>query len=296
MNNTWRAYKNGNYIVRINLADGTKIRFNNSDSFVADRPESMDVKISNACDMGCPMCHEQSVPGGALADLNHPIFDSIPYACELALGGGNVLEHPGLELFLKRMATRGVICNITVHLHHFLMDYEYIKSLNERGLVHGIGVSINENIYEETVAYLKGIPNVVVHVIAGIVPWKTLVNLSNHGIKLLILGYKTYGRGETYIKNHDVRAQIDILKNRIGYLYKHFKVVSFDNLALEQLDIKNTVDENTWNKCYLGEDGTATYYIDACKMEYAKSSTSPRHPIDVDNVVTLFRRVRDGEV
>ena len=56
-------YKNGNYMVTI-LRDGTKIRSNNLDCFIPEKPESMDVKITNCCDMGCPMCHEDSKPDG----------------------------------------------------------------------------------------------------------------------------------------------------------------------------------------------------------------------------------------
>lgn len=50
-------YRNGNYDVLI-FEDGTKVRKNDLDFFEAESPESMDIKITNQCDMGCPMCHE----------------------------------------------------------------------------------------------------------------------------------------------------------------------------------------------------------------------------------------------
>ena len=118
-------YKNGNYNVML-YNDGTKIRFNNEDYMEAEFPESIDCKISNRCDMGCPMCHERSVPNGALANLNHPIFDSLHAGTELALGGGNVLEHTGLENFLARMRDQGIICNMTIHLDHFIRIFKAI--------------------------------------------------------------------------------------------------------------------------------------------------------------------------
>lgn len=49
------AYTNGNYKV-ILLSDGTKIRHNNSNELIPDDVESMDIKITDYCDMNCPMC------------------------------------------------------------------------------------------------------------------------------------------------------------------------------------------------------------------------------------------------
>ena len=85
------------------LEDGTKIRYNPLDHFKPDFPESIDMKICNRCDRGCRMCHECSTPDGALADLNAPFLDTLRPYTELAIGGGNPLEHPGLTEFLMRM-------------------------------------------------------------------------------------------------------------------------------------------------------------------------------------------------
>ena len=51
-NGNWVRYQNGNYFVSINLDNGTKIRETiNPDAteFVADFPESADVKSTNRC-------------------------------------------------------------------------------------------------------------------------------------------------------------------------------------------------------------------------------------------------------
>lgn len=52
----WIKYQNGNYTVSIDLNTGTKIRENDLDYFKADFPESMDVKITNRCNMNCYFC------------------------------------------------------------------------------------------------------------------------------------------------------------------------------------------------------------------------------------------------
>ena len=288
------SYRNGNYTVVL-YDDGTKVRVNNENYMRADRPESIDINISTKCDCGCAFCYENCTPNGVIADFNSPLFDSIPPWTEIALNGNGVIGSVRFEDFLFKMARQKVICNITVNIKDYIQYINELQYCVDHGILWGIGVSINEPIGEAVISYLKRFPNVVVHVVAGIVPWETLVKLSNNGIKLLILGYKTQGRGISYIENHDVRAQIDILKDRLGYLYKHFKVVSFDNLALEQLEVKDTVDENTWKVSYMGKDGSATFFIDAVTGRYAKSSISPRLPIDVNDVSILFRRIQNGE-
>lgn len=285
------TYRNGNYNVLL-FKDGTKIRANNEDSLVAAFPESIDMKISNKCDRGCPQCHEQSTRDGDLADLHHPLLESLHAYVEIALGGGNVFEHPDLDDFLFRMSRKKIICNITVHAHHFIQYFNDIQYHVEHGTLHGIGVSVNEPISDEFISYLKRIPNVVVHVIAGVVPWETLVKLSDNNIKLLILGYKTFGRGIQYAENHsEIWNNIEQLKARLPYLFKHFPIVSFDNLALEQLNVKDFVDEKTWKRFYMGDDGKYTMYVDLVKEEFATSSVSPRQRIHSNNIEDLFKEV-----
>jgi hypothetical protein len=60
-----------------------------------------------------------------------------------------------------------------------------------------------------------------------------------------------------------------------------FKVVSFDNLAIEQLDPKRLMDEDEWNEFYMGDDGigdgftSASMYVDMVERKYAKNSCDP---------------------
>lgn len=292
--NVLGTYQNGNYYVTL-FSDGTKVRFNKENYMRADRPESIDVCISKRCSQGCLYCYEGSTSDGAIADFESPLFDTIPPYTEIALNGNGIFNNIDFDAFLLKMSRQNVICNLTVHINDFIKHCSDLHYYVDHDWIHGIGVSINEPIGDGVISYLKQFPNLIVHVVAGIVPWETLVKLSNHGLKLLVLGYKDYGRGTTYLENHDVRANIDQLKNRIDYLYKHFEVVSFDNLALEQLDIRSTVDEDTWNVSYLGEDGSATFFIDAVANTYARSSISERIPIDIPDVNVLFRRIQNNE-
>lgn len=61
-------YINGNYTVTL-LEDGTKIRYTKDNEFIPEFAENCDVKITDKCDGGCPMCYEGCTPNGKHADL-----------------------------------------------------------------------------------------------------------------------------------------------------------------------------------------------------------------------------------
>ena len=290
------AYNNGNYTVVI-FEDGTKIRANKEDKLVARFPESIDMKISDKCDRGCPMCHECSTPDGGLAPflLDHPLFRNLHPYTELALGGGNVFEHPDLFPFLTKMRDQRIICNVTVHLDHFMENALTITALVKSGLLHGVGVSISHPVTKYELMMLQSIPNVVVHVIAGLVDFDTLESLSNENIKLLILGYKDYGRGINYLSTHpEVDENIQKLEDVLPLIKDRFTSISFDNLALEQLHMREHMTKKEWDESYMGDDGQFTMYIDMVRDEYAKSSTSPRRRIENNNIEVLFEDIKDG--
>ena len=68
--------------------------------------------------------------------------------------------------------------------------------------------------------------------------------------------------------------------------------MSFDNLALKQLDIKNYLSEKEWDDFYQGNDGLCTMYIDAVKQEIGLSSIAEtRFPMDRD-IESLFNLIK----
>lgn len=287
------AYKNGNYHV-VMFSDGTKIRANKLDNLTPAFPESIDMKICNRCDRGCPQCHECSTPDGALANLNAQFLDTLKPYTELAIGGGNPLAHHDLIPFLKRMKAQKVICNMTVHLDHFLGSYGVLKALTNEELIHGLGVSVDRALRPHEVEAIKEFPNTVVHLIAGIASKAVIESLANNDLKILILGYKTYGRGMNYeaVHNNDILLKLALMEAELPKMADKFKVISFDNLAIKQLNVKGIVGAAQWEKTYMGNDGQYTMYVDLVKNQYAISSTSERHPIVHDNIEDMFKSVR----
>ena len=92
----WVSYRNGNYTVYFNKSNGTKIRKNDLDFLEPEFPESFDCKITNRCYHNCFMCHEDSVSDGKHGNINHEFFKTLRPHTEIAIGGGNPLEHPQL--------------------------------------------------------------------------------------------------------------------------------------------------------------------------------------------------------
>ena len=286
------TYVNGNTIVAM-YNDGTKVRYTKDGETPApEYPESMDLKITNCCDLGCPMCAEMSSPDGPHALLDTPLIESIQPYTELAIGGGNPLSHPQLSDFLEYMDSRNVICNLTVNAVHFMQNIGLIGNYAEHGLIHGIGVSVPEHIPDGMLDNLKMFPNAVVHTIAGVTPTSTYDQLADHDLNLLILGFKSKGKGKEYAQNHWMQDRWFYLSDCIDDMRQHFKAIAFDNLAVEQLGIHDIFPDD-FNKLYMGDDGEFTMYIDLVSRKYAKSSTHEMKNIDADTVSELFLRLKE---
>lgn len=270
------SYINGNYTTKI-YDDGTRIRETEEDEFIPTFAENCDIKITDSCNMGCSFCHEGSTLDGKHGDILNPKFLSTfhPYQ-ELSLGGGSVFEHPDFIPFLENLKKQKVIANITVHQVHFMQNLELIKKLQEEKLIYGIGVSVSAPT-EELIKVLKSVPNTVCHVINGIWNEKTAEMMAGRSLKVLILGYKELRRGNEYIAAHDeiVASNKKWLYNNLEKLLKRFKLISFDNLAIEQLEVKRLLSNEEWETFYQGDDGTSTFYIDAIEQKFAQSSTAP---------------------
>lgn len=240
-------------------------------------------------------CHEGSTPDGELGDLNAAFVNTLKPYQEVALGGGNVLEHQGLISFLEKLRDRKVFANITLNQVHFEQNRDIIKTLTDRKLVYGIGVSL-VNPTDELIRMLGEFPNAVLHVINGIVTKEQIEKLKGHDLKMLILGYKRLRRGEDYYKaeGEAIEGRKKWLYGNLGSILPEFKVVSFDNLAIEQLDVKRFLSPGEWEEFYMGDDGGYTFYIDMVKKEFAESSTAPfdkRYPL-MDDVVDMFNVIR----
>ena len=293
MENNWVSYKNGNYNVHLDLVSGTKIRENNLTFFKADRPENMDIKITNKCNMGCAFCHENSTCDGKHSDaLNSKFLETLPEWTECAYGGGNVLEYS----------------NITVNQKHFMENLSLLRELNNQKLIYGLGISLTNPYEEGFIAAVKTFPNAVIHVINGVVTLAQLSALGCKDLKILILGYKEVRRGVAY--KADVDHMVEFRKNRLyaslPFIAEHnwFKTISFDNLALEQLEPKRFLSDEFYQTHNLGDDGlmgeqtSASYYVDLVENVFARNScdVNHRYPLENHTATECYQLLRDNKI
>lgn len=225
------------------------------------------------------------------------IFPINGYILTHNCGGGNVFEHPDLIPFLENLKEQKVIANITVHQVHFMQNLELIKKLQEEKLIYGIGVSVSAPT-EELIKALKSVPNTVCHVINGIWNERVAEMMVDKNLKVLILGYKELRRGNDYLSIYDknVNKNKKWLYDNLSELLKKFKLISFDNLAIEQLEVKRLLSNEKWEEFYQGNDGTSTFYIDAINQKFARSSTAAfdkRYPIDNLSMDEMFKIITD---
>lgn len=85
-------------------------------------PELADISISNRCSKGCSFCYRSSTPGGAimtvdeycsvLDGMNDPVHGNV---FQVALGGGEPLEHPEFYAIIEETNKRGIVPNFTTN-------------------------------------------------------------------------------------------------------------------------------------------------------------------------------------
>ena len=131
------------------------------------------------------------------------------------------------------------------------------------------------------------------HIINGLINEETLNKLYNKNLKILILGYKQFRRGiDLYNKDFiEIETNKLMLYNNLKTLIEKSKVVSFDNLAIEQLRVKRLMSEEEWNEFYMGDDGKFTMYIDLVNKQFAKCSISTQRYDLLDNINDMFEVV-----
>jgi hypothetical protein len=289
------SHQNGNAAVVIH-EDGTRI-VSYDDQLSLDYPLNIDIRVTTACSLGlnpstgravCAFCHESARTDGTECDYEalKAKLERLPAGTELAIGGNRMTAN--LEGFLRWAADRGYICNLTVNHLHVNRDAEVLKRLMEGGVVKGLGISLRRDYPLNFDPYFINHPNVVLHVIAGID--SVLEVLALPFKKVLVLGYKTFGFGVGYY-GPEVEQNIQTWVWWVSRLFKH-KVVSFDNLAVDQLRIRRFFKDDQWEEFYQGEH---SFYIDAVAQIFAPSSRSARRrPWDI-TIEEYFKQLEHDE-
>ena len=309
----FHKYVNGNYEVMISSDTGTKIRDNHRDDnlFDAEFPECADICITTYCDRGCPFCYVSSGEKGKDAPFEEmkPILDTFRPWTEVALGGGSPILHKELVKILEFFKTKNVLPSITVHWSHFKDKFPFLMDLCKNRLLYGVGVSAASYMDDVSKMIVENrFNNAVIHTIAGITRSADMQKYAEAGNKILVLGYKNMGRGlkDQIEYDRDIQTRIDELKIWLASAIRDraFKnVVSFDNLALKQLGIKDILTEDQWKTSYMGDDGvdgemtSASMYIDLVNRTFSRNSINAnKHDIgDIVDVKDMFQILKKGD-
>lgn len=274
------TYHNGNAEISL-LKDGTRtIQYEGN--LLLDYPLNIDIRVSTACAFGmnpdtgkstCKFCHESSRVDGVECNYTELVerLRALPMGMELAIGVNNYT--PTLQKFLEWCGHK-FVCNITINqgmlTHHNAGEIYAALNLDH---VHGVGISYRKKLHWHIPPFLLNYPNTVFHCIVGIDSVWDILALHKKGVrKILCLGEKDFGfnAGKVNLesKKHkhwywNVRKLVDV-----------FDVVSFDNLALEQLNMRRFFTDAHWAEFYQGEH---SMYINAAEGYYAPSSRSTEH-------------------
>lgn len=296
-------YWNGNGYCELNKEDGTLITTIISDeTFKAEFPLNCDMNISNNCCIGCEFCYQGCTVDGKHSDIKKFIDDknsflySLHPGTELAING-NEPFHPDLALLLEFCKEHDILANLTVNEVSLLKNKEQLEQWLDAGLIHGIGVS-PKTYSQEMLEWVSEHPTAVIHTIAGITTLANYRSMYDKNVKVLILGYKDFGRGVTYTNkfSDEILLNINDLRLDLPIMLREFVVLSFDNLAIDQLDVKSMLTEEQWNTFYRGDDGSHTLFIDLVSETFAKNSIQDKskHKPLMSDIRDMLKEVQNA--
>lgn len=99
------------------------------DPYRAPLPELVDISISNHCTKGCSFCYRDSVPNNVFMNLEDYEFaikslnsEKWGNVFQVALGGGEPLEHPDFVEILKISRRHNIVPNFTTNAMHITKE------------------------------------------------------------------------------------------------------------------------------------------------------------------------------
>lgn len=286
------SYKNGNAEIDLQ-PDGTRI-IKYDGKLRLDYPLNIDIRVSTKCAFGlnpttgkafCDFCHESAKTDGVecnYAELQKKLT-GLPQGIELAIGSNNLT--PDLISFLQWVKQQGYIANLTINQGHLKRDNDLLRGCVIDDLIKGLGISYRSKLPWDVPQWILDYPHTIFHVIAGIDTVQDVLALKDKGVKkVLVLGEKDFG-----FNVGNVNLETECHKHWYWYvtqLFAAFEVVSFDNLALQQLNIRRFFNKTSWETFNQGEH---SIYINAVDEYFAASSRSNAIiPWGVHNVKSAF--------
>lgn len=272
-------YRNGNASVWLDLQDGTRIiEYPDNEPLTLDTPLNIDIRVSTQCPYGynvetkkstCAFCHESALVNGVECHygvLQQVLMDAkLPRGTEIALGVNQITDD--LMQFVKNLWKLGLVVNITMN-ERYILEFGDARLKQLLPYVFGLGISYRS--LQGCLSlpdWIANYPHTVIHVINGIDDFDDVKELGVKYRKLLILGEKDFGfnRGKVDLNTKQHKQW----KSNVMQLTKIFDIVSFDNLGLQQLEIRGKITDEEYKSFYQGEH---SMYINAVEQYYSPSS------------------------
>jgi hypothetical protein len=295
-----RKYNNGNATISVDNDGSRVIEYNGTLSL--DFPLNIDIRVSTQCSFGynpktgkafCDFCHESARTDGSECDYDslRDKLTGLPKGIELAIGANQFTA--GLYEFILWCSLQDYIVNLTVNQGHLKRDSEGLRHIIECGFIKGLGVSYRSSLKWDVPQFILDYENTVFHVIAGIDSFHDVEALAKNGVKkILVLGEKDFGfnQGKVDLTTRSHKEWFWWIRN----MFNVFDVVSFDNLALEQLKISRFFSDKNWEVFNQGEH---SFYINAVDKYYAPSSRSNmKSHWDICSVPDYFKILKNTDV
>lgn len=202
-------------------------------------PELADISISNHCSKGCDFCYRDSKPNNSfmslddykylLKQLKHPHWGNV---FQVALGGGEPLEHPDFLKIIEVTIANGIVPNFTTNGKYLTNDI-ILKLRDKVGAVAISSIDI-ETINQETIKNLeKNNIKCNIHYVLNRHNLQQAIDILNgkynpslQGLNSIVfLTYKPLGRANNFLIlriNQDFLSFINLVDNnscstRIGF-------------------------------------------------------------------------------
>lgn len=293
--------KDSDYYTPVRHCSGGRMRYMTEQGEpTPEFPELIDIKVTNKCNRGCKFCFMDSNMEGKHADIKFlrgvirdcgNANETKKHRVEFSIGGGNVLLYPDLEEFLKFLKEYGHIANVTVNIKDCedIIKSRKLKQIFKQ-YVDGIGVSITS---VDDIPTLQKFYNMFgedgglnrKYIVAHLIPEylgvektvairKAIYDTDKMYVPILMLGYKTNGRGENCEWTH-------FTSDELAEIFKDSWSVSIDTTfgnryfdwIKDNFSYKHTITLN---------EGEFSMYIDAVEQKAYKSSYQVNKPHEIE--------------
>jgi hypothetical protein len=156
--------------------------------FMPEFPDSVDVKITSKCEIGCCMCRENSYHWGEHGDIMNAEFINTLKRWLGGLSCGDSLSHPRLLQFLRLLKSKDILTSITANQIHFQQESGLIRQPIKDQLICRLDVSFvrtDEWLFDTLTSSLY--ENATIHVINGVINSDALLEMAERGVKKSIL-------------------------------------------------------------------------------------------------------------